>query len=44
MKKENHESSHIDTNGFREYDARWLYPKDINQEELKMLVKVWVHK
>ena len=21
--------------GFREYDARWLYPKDINQEGIK---------
>ena len=28
-------SIHIDPNGFREYDARWLYPKDINQEGLK---------
>ena len=26
---------HIDPNGFREYDARWLYPKDINQEGIK---------
>ena len=26
---------HIDPSGFREYDARWLYPKDINQEGIK---------
>ena len=25
----------IDPFGFREYDARWLYPKDINQEGIK---------
>ena len=25
----------IDPHGFREYDARWLYPKDINQEGIK---------
>ena len=35
MKKENHENSRININGFREYDARWLYPKDINQEGIK---------
>ena len=29
------ESIHIDPLGFREYDARWLYPKDINQEGIK---------
>ena len=29
------ETVHIDPNGFREYDARWLYPKDINQEGIK---------
>ena len=29
------EIAHIDPNGFREYDARWLYPKDINQEGIK---------
>ncbi len=23
---------HIDPLGFREYDARWIYPKDINAE------------
>jgi len=23
---------HINPLGFREYDARWLYPKDINAE------------
>jgi len=30
------ENSNINPLGFREYDARWLYPKDINKEELKM--------
>tara|TARA_B100000686_G_scaffold349304_1_gene442379 strand:+ start:91 stop:1545 length:1455 start_codon:yes stop_codon:yes gene_type:complete len=25
----------INTSGFREYDARWLYPKDINNEGVK---------
>jgi len=29
------ETVHINPNGFREYDARWLYPKDINQEGIK---------
>ena len=29
------ESIHINPHGFREYDARWLYPKDINQEGIK---------
>ena len=29
------EIAHIDQYGFREYDARWLYPKDINQEGIK---------
>ena len=29
------QSSHISQFGFREYDARWLYPKDINQEGIK---------
>ena len=29
------ESSHINPFGFREYDARWLYPKDINKEGIK---------
>ena len=29
------ENSHINPFGFREYDARWLYPKDINQEGIK---------
>ena len=27
--------SHINPLGFREYDARWLYPKDINPEGIK---------
>ena len=29
------ENVHIDPLGFREYDARWIYPKDINQEGIK---------
>ena len=29
------EDVHINPLGFREYDARWLYPKDINQEGIK---------
>ena len=29
------ESAHINPLGFREYDARWLYPKDIDQEGIK---------
>ena len=29
------EIAHINPLGFREYDARWLYPKDINQEGIK---------
>ena len=28
---------HINHNGFREYDARWLYPKDINLNGIKNL-------
>ena len=31
----NIESPHINPLGFREYDARWLYPKDINLEGIK---------
>jgi len=27
--------AHINPMGFREYDARWLYPKDINKEGIK---------
>ncbi|MAK12618.1 MAG: phosphomannomutase/phosphoglucomutase [Candidatus Pelagibacter sp.] len=30
-------SVHINHNGFREYDARWLYPKDINLAGIKNL-------
>ncbi len=30
-------SVHINHNGFREYDARWLYPKDINLAGIKDL-------
>ena len=29
------DDSHINPLGFREYDARWLYPKDINKEGIK---------
>ena len=29
----------IDPYGFREYDARWLYGKDINQEGIENLGK-----
>ena len=29
------QKGHINPLGFREYDARWLYPKDINQEGLR---------
>ena len=29
------EDVHINPLGFREYDARWLYPTDINQEGIK---------
>ena len=31
----NTENPHINPLGFREYDARWLYPKDINLEGIK---------
>ena len=30
---------YIDPFGFREYDARWLYPKDINKEGIRNLGK-----
>ena len=30
---------HINPNGFREYDARWLYKKDINQAGIEILGK-----
>ena len=30
---------HINPNGFREYDARWLYEKDINQKGIESLGK-----
>ena len=30
-------SVHINHNGFREYDARWIYPKDINLEGIRDL-------
>jgi phosphomannomutase / phosphoglucomutase len=33
------ESIHINPLGFREYDARWLYPKDINQLGIESLGK-----
>ena len=28
---------HIDPFGFREYDARWIYPENINQEGIKII-------
>ena len=31
----NIKNPHINPLGFREYDARWLYPKDINLEGIK---------
>ena len=31
------ENAIINSLGFREYDARWLYPKDINQEGIKQV-------
>ncbi|MFM7821657.1 MAG: phosphomannomutase/phosphoglucomutase, partial [Candidatus Fonsibacter sp.] len=33
----NSKNIYINKNGFREYDARWLYPKDINLEGIKSL-------
>ncbi len=33
------EDARINPLGFREYDARWLYPKDINQEGIKSVGK-----
>ena len=29
------ENTHINPHGFREYDARWLYHKDINGQGIK---------
>ena len=29
------EDTKIDPFGFREYDARWLYPKDINNKGIE---------
>ena len=34
----------IDPYGFREYDARWLYEKDINSLESRILEKALEHK
>ena len=41
------ENSHINPFGFREYDARWLYPKDINTRQMvkrqdKQEVAQWI--
>jgi len=33
------ENAYINPLGFREYDARWLYPKDINKEGIKNVGK-----
>ena len=35
----NIQDPHINPLGFREYDARWLYPKDINNEGIKNVGK-----
>ena len=35
----NNDDVHINPLGFREYDARWLYPKDINNEGIKNVGK-----
>ena len=37
MKKD--DISRIQKNGFREYDARWLYPDDINLKGIEQLGK-----
>ena len=29
------EELNLNPHGFREYDARWLYPKDINKKGIK---------
>ena len=34
------EDIHINPLGFREYDARWLYPKDINKEGIKNVLTI----
>lgn len=34
----------IDPYGFREYDARWLYEKDINQLGIENWEEVWALK
>ena len=31
------EKAHINPFGFREYDARWLYPQDINKEGIRLV-------
>ena len=33
------DKAHINPLGFREYDARWIYPKDINKEGIKNVGK-----
>ena len=33
---EEHEIAHISPYGFREYDARWLYPDQINKQGLEV--------
>jgi len=35
----NSDEIHINPLGFREYDARWIYPKDINKEGIKNVGK-----
>ena len=34
-----HDSIKIDPYGFREYDARWLYPENVNLEGIELLGK-----
>ena len=40
------EDVHINPLGFREYDARWLYPDDINLEGIKSVGQgqIFIHK
>ena len=33
------DSAKIDPLGFREYDARWIYPENINLEGIKIIGK-----
>ena len=33
---ENLDKAQISPNGFREYDARWIYPEEINKKGLEI--------